>query len=83
MKRDEFDTLLRLIDRMIELSEPRTAEYYRGYHRGIRYYFLGVLEEPVEDPSRLRESYADSGDHYLDAYARGYLDGCKGMTPDP
>jgi hypothetical protein len=68
---------------MIQISEPRQAEYYRGYSLGIQFRQLGTLDESIHDHYRLNESYAASGDHYVDSYARGYRDGCKGVKPAP
>ena len=68
---------------MIETSEPKRAEYFRGYRRGIRFHVLGVLEETAREHDRLYNGFGgDSGDHYLDAFARGYGDGCRGLTPE-
>ncbi|MBP2668891.1 MAG: hypothetical protein H6Q80_1093 [Deltaproteobacteria bacterium] len=79
----EFSALLHAIDQMIQISGPRQAEYYRGYRLGIQFCRLGTLEESIHEHYRLNESYAASGDHYVDSYARGYRDGCKGVTPEP
>ena len=83
MDRKEYDALLDLIRKKIETSEPKRAEYFRGYRRGIQFRVLGLLEESIQDHERLYSgSGGDSGDHYLDAYARGYRDGCRGLTPE-
>ena len=84
MDRKVFDALLNLIDRMIDTSEPRRAEYYRGYRCGIQANVLGTQEESVQAHFSLLHDASD-GDHsdpYLEAYARGYHDGCKGMKPE-
>lgn len=83
MGREEFDDFLNLIDQMIDTSEPRRAEYYRGYRRGIQLHQLATLEGTVQEHYQLQDPYADSGDQYLNAYARGYRDGCKGLKPSP
>ena len=83
MEQQEFEVLLNLIDQMISTSEPIGAEYYRGYRKGILLYQLGTIEESVKEHFRLHESHADNGDNYLNSYARGYRDGCKGLKPNP
>ena len=78
----KYDALLDLIDERIETSEPRRAEYFRGYLRGIHFHVHGGLEETTQKHDRLYSgSDVDSGDAYLDAFARGYRDGCKGLIP--
>jgi hypothetical protein len=79
----DFRILLHSIDQMIQISEPRRAEYYRGYRLGIQFRQLGTLDESIHEHIRLNESYASSGDEYVDSYSRGYRDGCKGVKPDP
>jgi hypothetical protein len=79
----KYDALLRIIDHMIEISEPRRAAYFRGYGRGIQFRVLGILEETVQDHNRLYNvPGSDSGDPYLEAFARGYRDGCRGLKPE-
>ena len=83
MDKKEYDALLDLIRKSIETSEPKRAEYFRGYRRGIQFHVLGILEETDQEHDRLYNGPGgNSGDHYLDAYARGYRDGCKGLTPE-
>jgi hypothetical protein len=82
LDREEYAALLVLIDRTIETSEPRRAEYFRGYRRGIRVRFLGAEEETTRERSDILESSMDSGDQYLMAYACGYQDGCLGRKPE-
>ncbi len=83
MNPEEFKIVLHSIDQMIQISEPRQAEYYRGYRLGVQFHQLGTLEESPHEHFRMNESYAASGDHYVDSYARGYRDGCRGVTPEP
>jgi hypothetical protein len=83
MKPEDFRILLHTIDQMIQISEPSRAEYYRGYRLGIQFLQLGILEESIHEHYRLNESYAATGDDYIDSYARGYRDGCKGLKPEP
>lgn len=79
----KYDTLLDLIDEKIETSEPRRAEYFRGYLRGIHSYVHGGLEETTQKHDRLYNgSDNNSGDPYLDSFARGYRDGCGGLEPE-
>lgn len=78
MDQEEYAVLLGLIDKMIETSEPRRAEYFRGYRLGVQFRQLGTLEESIQEHFRMNESYAASGDHYVDSYAQGYRDGCRG-----
>jgi len=40
MDKKEWSQLLRLIEQLINISEPQRAEYLRGYHRGIRVHVL-------------------------------------------
>lgn len=83
MSQADFDALLNAIDRMIQISEPRAAEYYRGYRRGLQLSQSGMQDKPLQEPYPFQESCVNSGDHYVDSYARGYRDGCKGLTPNP
>jgi hypothetical protein len=83
MDKQEFAALLHAVDQMIRISEPRQAEYYRGYRLGIQFHQLGTLEESIHEHFRLNDSYATSGDHYVDSFARGYRDGCRGLKPSP
>jgi hypothetical protein len=79
----QFESLLHTIDQMIGISEPRTAEYYRGYRLGIQLFQYRAQSPTEKELLPLHESYAVSGDHYVDFYSRGYRDGCRGLTPDP
>ena len=82
MDRKEYDALLDLTLQMIGTSLPTRAEYFRGYRRGLHFHVLGMLEETGQEHDRLcNGSDGDSGDAYLDSYARGYRDGCKGLKP--
>ena len=68
---------------MIESSEPRTAEYYRGYRLGIQFRQLGPRGDDIRRKFPLVESAPFSGDQYVDAFSRGYRDGCSGSKPSP
>jgi len=79
----KYDALLDLIDERIETSEPRRAEYFRGYLRGIHFHVHGGLEETTKMNNRLYNgSDGDSGDPCIDAFARGYRDGSRGLEPE-
>jgi hypothetical protein len=82
LEQGKIDILLYFIDKMIESSEPRRSEYFRGYRRGIQLHQLGAVKEAIQEYYRLHQSHADSGGNHHDAYARGYRDGCKGLKPD-
>ena len=79
----EFSILLHAVDQMIHDSEPRTAEYYRGYRLGIQFRQLGPKEERRKNNLLSAGSTADTGNHYVDAFSRGYRDGCNGLKPSP
>ena len=83
MVQKEYDILLNIINQMIDNSEPRRAEYYRGYRSGIQANVLSSREEMVQEHFRLHDD-SDwlSGDQYVDAFTRGYRDGCKGIKPE-
>jgi len=72
----EFGVLLRMIDQLIDTSEPGLAEYYRGYRAGIR---INVLGEHASGHFRFYQSYKRSGNQQLGAYSRGFMDGCNGV----
>jgi hypothetical protein len=80
---DRFNQLLHTIDQMVGISEPRTAEYYRGYRLGIQLFQYGKESAPENELLLIHDTYAASGDHYVDFYTRGYRDGCRGLSPDP
>ncbi len=80
MERGDFEILLDLIDRKIQRSRPTVAEYWRGFRRGVSEYFQPKPEAAPCDPSLLREiARRNHADPYLEAYARGYCDGCQGL----
>jgi hypothetical protein len=81
MDQGEFEALLHRIDQLIRKSEPRKAEYWRGYREGVRFQFQGKTGETVHAHYHLHEiADRNYGDPYLEAYARGYRDGCEGET---
>jgi hypothetical protein len=72
----EYEARLVAIEQMVETL-------VRGYRRGNHFQILGGLEETAQELNRLcNGSDGDSGDQYLDAYARGYRDGCRGTKPE-
>ena len=83
MDKKECAMLLTLIERQIFISEPQRAEYLRGYHRGIVFHVLGVSDERIEEHRLIMEcSDIDSGDPYIDSFARGYRHGFEGKKPE-
>ena len=75
--------LLSMIDRLIDTSGPQRSEYLRGYQRGMRVSVLGVSDERIEEHRLVMEySDIDSGDPYIDSFARGYRDGFEGIPPE-
>ena len=61
----------------------RRAEYFRGYRRGLQFHVPGALKISVQEHSQLCDTGdKPSGDHYLDAFAHGYRDGCRGLKPE-
>lgn len=82
MNHTDFNNLLRAVEQIIQISEPRQVEYYRGYRLGIQIRQLGTLEESIHEHFRMNHSYVASGDCYVDSYSRGYRAGCKGMKPE-
>lgn len=83
LDQSKFEILLCPIDQMISKSEPRQAEYWRGYREGIRFRFQDNTWASYRDHDHLHE-IADriDGDSPGVAYARGYCDGCRGKKPE-
>ena len=78
----KYNTLPDIIDEKINTSEPRRAEYFRGYLRVVHFRVHGGLKETTQKHDRLDNgSDIDSGDHYIDAFGGGYRNGCKGLKP--
>ena len=83
MDTKECTGLLSMIDRLIDTSGPRRSEYLRGYQRGVQVSVLGVSDERIEEHRLIMEySDIDSGDPYIDSFARGYRDGFEGIAPE-
>ena len=83
MTKQEYRILLHAVDQMIDSSEPRRAEYYRGYRLGIQFHQHGTPGESMKDHFLFNDPHVRHGDHYVDVFARGYRDGCKGVKPSP
>jgi len=78
-----LETLHHPKDQMVRKSEIRKAEYWRGYREGVRFRFRDKTREFHRDHFRLYEvPDRNDGDPYVDAYARGYRDGCVGKNPE-
>ena len=75
----DLEILVDLADRKIQRSTPTAAEYWRGFCKGIKVYFQQSMDLSFPD-GQLLVDIADReyGDPRLEAYARGYCDGCKG-----
>jgi len=83
MDNKECAELLRIIDRLIDISEPQRAEYLRGYCQGIRVHVLGVSDERIKEHRMLmNRSGSGNGDPYVDWYARGYRHGFEGKKTE-
>lgn len=78
----EFHKLLLLSDSMIASCSPKKSEYGRGYQMGIQIRFNNPHPEPVPDPYSLAEIARGNGCRNVDAFARGYRDGCMGLKPE-
>ena len=80
----EYEQLIKLAEGMSYKCEPREAEYWRGFRRGLNYYFHGKSDESFQDHFTLI-NLASHGceDPYVAAYARGYHDGFTGKGPVP
>ena len=85
MTSTEFENLLHRADQKIESCEPEIVEYWRGYRSGIRVHFQNALRESLPDQYTLMfaATRRDGGTYvYVDAYARGFRDGCRGLKPE-
>ena len=85
MTSTEFENLLHRTDRKIESCEPKMVEYWRGYRSGIRFHFQNAVAESSPDHYTLMYATTrrNGGDYvYVDAYARGFRDGCEGLKPE-
>lgn len=82
MEQNEFGDLLHLVNQIVVSSDPRVAEYFRGYRLGIELHKTGRREETAHEYFRFYQSYKESRDPYPDAYLRGFMDGCNGLKPE-
>jgi hypothetical protein len=78
----EFQKLLLLADSMVASCAPKKAEYGRGYHMGIQIHFNNAQPGSVPDQYSIAEIARVSGCRNVDAFARGYHDGCMGLKPE-
>ncbi len=78
----EFQKLLLVADSMIGSCAPKKSEYGRGYHIGIQLHFSNPQPGSVPDHYSLAEIARENGCRNVDAFARGYRDGCKGLKPN-
>jgi hypothetical protein len=80
----EYEQFIELAEQMMHRCEPREAEYWRGYLRGIKYSFRGKSDDSSQDHFTLINLAAHGcNDPYMAAYARGYHDGFTGKEPRP
>ena len=64
-----------------EIMDKREAEYWRGYGEGVNIRIRQRMGESIREHYRLlEEATGENGDSCVDAYARGYRDGCKEET---
>jgi hypothetical protein len=80
----EYEQFSELAEQMMHRCEPREAEYWRGYHRGINYSFRGKSDDSSQDHFTLVNLVSHGcNDPYMAAYAHGYHDGFTGKEPRP
>jgi hypothetical protein len=64
------------------IMDKREADYWRGYGVGVYFRIRQRMGESIREHYRLpEEATGENGYSYVDAYARGYRDGCKEKTP--
>jgi hypothetical protein len=82
MTSNEYERLIKLAEQMSNRCEPREAEYWRGYRRGVKYFFNNKSDMSSQDHFTL-VNLAIHGceDPYMAAFARGYHDGFTGRKP--
>ena len=78
----EFENLRLLADRLTGICEPKKAEYWKGYRSGIEFHFQYGLQESLPDHFSIVDTARRNGSRDIDAYVRGYIDGCKGLKPE-
>lgn len=77
MEQNEFDSLLRQVDHLIDTTKSMQREYYRGYREGIK---LNRIGGRTIVNFCLNKYYKATGDPYLDAYSLGFMNGCRGVN---
>ena len=61
--------------------DEREAEYWRGYGEGVYFRIRQGSGESIRGQHHLpKEAPGKNGDSRVDAYVRGYRDGCKEET---
>ena len=78
----EFEKLRLQADRLTAVCNPRKAEYWKGYRSGIEFHFRNGQPESLPDQYAVVEVARRNRSNDVHAYARGYLDGCKGLKPE-
>ncbi len=85
METDEarLDWIVETTDEFIAHGNPAEVAFWLGYRHGIKHYLRGIANVvPSEEHQRFIE-VVDQGhrDKFIDAYARGYLNGIDGKSP--
>lgn len=82
MTSTEYERLIKLAEQMSNRCEPREAEYWRGYRRGVKYFFHSKSDMSSQDHFTLVNlALHGCEDPYMAAFARGYHDGFTGKEP--
>jgi hypothetical protein len=80
----EYEQLIEQTEQMINRCEPREAEYWRGYRRGLNFYFHGKSDgSQLDHFTLINLAIQGCSDPYMAAYAGGYHDGFTGKEPGP
>jgi len=78
----EFESLLLRAERLTAHCSPRKAEYWKGYRSGIEFHFQNGQHGSLPDHHSIVEVARRNRSNDVQAYARGYRDGCKGLKPE-
>lgn len=78
----EFQKLLLLADRLSASCSPRKSDYGRGYHMGIQIHFNNAQSGSLRDHHSIAEIARRNGCRNVASFARGYLDGSRGVKPE-
>ncbi len=85
MKPDEtqLETIIEITDELIAQGNAVEAAFWLGYRHGVKHYLGGIANvRPSEEHSRFIEIVSQGHrDRFIDAYARGYLNGIDGRSP--